>query len=278
MGLFGFQKKKQELTQEPVKIKKQDKLSYADKELIMVQRVKLKDMQQFQSFRFQWNREIQKSIQPHGHPFAYMDLNSSNIEIAKSELRSMNSIISNTHDLAPAIPKNICIPVDEIVFKPSNLHGYTRLICNPFTSSGEISQYPVVLSFMTDLDSGIDTTHGELFYGKCGNVEKATIYFWRRRKGYFFYFDTVNNALVLSKVELSDAAGVYAPPSVIYKGKHILEMEAKRKEEEKDYAWIKKNIPEKCPKSASGYRRMKAQNTKNYQILKQLAAELGREI
>lgn len=58
----------------------------------------------------------------------------------------------------------------------------------------------------------------------------------------------------------------------------IIEYETKRGNDMRDFFWIKENIPEKCPKSVTGYRRMKKQNTKNYQILKQLAAELGREI
>ena len=59
---------------------------------------------------------------------------------------------------------------------------------------------------------------------------------------------------------------------------HRAEFEAKLAKEEQDYSWIQANIPEKCPKSLSGFRRMKTQNTKNYQDLKQLAAEEGRDI
>lgn len=59
---------------------------------------------------------------------------------------------------------------------------------------------------------------------------------------------------------------------------NMIEYEAQRGNDARNYFWIKENIPKKCPKSLSGYRRMKTQNTKNYQILKQMAAELGREI
>lgn len=57
-----------------------------------------------------------------------------------------------------------------------------------------------------------------------------------------------------------------------------IEAEIRRGNEYRDYLWIQENIPDKCPKSISGYRRMKTQNTKNYQLLQQLAADLGREI
>lgn len=59
---------------------------------------------------------------------------------------------------------------------------------------------------------------------------------------------------------------------------NMIEYEVKRGNDMRDFFWLRENIPQKCPKSATGYRRMKTQNTKNYQILKQLAAELGREI
>ena len=58
----------------------------------------------------------------------------------------------------------------------------------------------------------------------------------------------------------------------------IIEDEIKRGNEARDFAWLQINIPEQCPKSLSGYRRMKTQNSKNYQFLKARAAELGRSI
>ena len=55
----------------------------------------------------------------------------------------------------------------------------------------------------------------------------------------------------------------------------IIETELKRRQESLDYQWIQDNIPDKCPKSISSYRRMKTQNTKNYQLIQQIAAERG---
>ena len=55
----------------------------------------------------------------------------------------------------------------------------------------------------------------------------------------------------------------------------IIETESKRRQETLDFQWIQNNIPDKCPKSISSYRRMKTQNTKNYQLIQQIAAERG---
>lgn len=63
-----------------------------------------------------------------------------------------------------------------------------------------------------------------------------------------------------------------------YWEEHKGEFQAKLAAEEKDFAWIQANLPDKCPKTISSYRRMKTQNSKGYQALKQAAAELGRDI
>lgn len=58
----------------------------------------------------------------------------------------------------------------------------------------------------------------------------------------------------------------------------IIDRENRRGCELRDYRWILEHFPEKCPKTISSYRRMKKQNTKNFQLLKTMAADLGREI
>lgn len=57
-----------------------------------------------------------------------------------------------------------------------------------------------------------------------------------------------------------------------------IEAEIRRGQEQRDFLWLQENIPEKCPKSVSSFRRMKTQNTKNYQALQMLADELGRKL
>lgn len=60
--------------------------------------------------------------------------------------------------------------------------------------------------------------------------------------------------------------------------KNMIEIEFRRGQEARDFKWLQSNIPQKCPKSLSGFRRMKTQNTKNYQLLQKAAADLGRKI
>lgn len=255
----------------PISTKPQ-KLSYADKERITVQRVTIQDMQQFSSMPYLWNSNIKKNTQPGSHAFAYMDLVGSNISVAKAEISTINDKIKSDSSLSRSIPKGLTIPIEDLVFKPSKYYGHTRLMCTPFTYSGEISKHIASLSFMTDLSNESTSTHGDLFYSPNGNITKAIVCFWRRKNGTIFYYDDVDGILTLSIVETPTLGG---SPSVVYKGQHIIARETARAQHATDYKWIQRNLPDLCPKSISGYSRMKNQNTKNYQKIVQAAAEKG---
>ena len=58
----------------------------------------------------------------------------------------------------------------------------------------------------------------------------------------------------------------------------IIQIEAERGINKRNYKWIQKNIPDKCPKSYSGYMRMKNGKTKNFLILQNIAEKYGRKI
>lgn len=268
MGLFDFLKKK--ATQPIVSPSNIQKLTHADKERIMVSRITTEDMRRINAIPYIWNTDVKKFVAPQSHPFAYIDLIGPNIDIAKQELEKMNSIIASCATLSAAISKRISIPVNKIVFTPQKHYGHTRLMCTPYTVDGTPAQYPVSLSFMTDLSNDTISTHGDLFYGRDGTVQRAEVFCWRSNGSHFYYFSSVDGCLVLERFERD---GV-----VVYKAPHILAKEAARAQEEIDFAWLQANLPDKCPKSISSFRRMKTQNTKNYQALKQLAAELGREV
>lgn len=44
------------------------------------------------------------------------------------------------------------------------------------------------------------------------------------------------------------------------------------------FLWIQENLPDLCPKSLTGFRRIRTQNTKNYQKIVSEAAKLGKEL
>ena len=62
------------------------------------------------------------------------------------------------------------------------------------------------------------------------------------------------------------------------KGFRFVKIELKEEVESKEFQWLQSNLPDICPKSLTGYRRMKKQNTKNYQKIVDEAQKLGYEI
>lgn len=243
------------------------KLTYAEKELLAVQRTTQDDVQQLKGFPYAWNRPIEKFIKPNGHPFVYMDIVGDNLAIAKAEITKINDCIERDKNSNSALRKLRCVPIPEVIFKRSTQSGYSRLMFSPVTYDGKPSKYPVTLFFMTN--SWDSNYHGSIFYGQDGAIQKAEIFIGQG--SYFLYYEVYEGALTLTRVE--DASR-----TITYKGKPLLDHEADLAKTEKDYEWIQANLPDKCPKNISGYRRMKTQNTKNYQLLQQLAADLGREI
>lgn len=59
---------------------------------------------------------------------------------------------------------------------------------------------------------------------------------------------------------------------------HMIEIEYQKHLDKCTVKWLQENFPGKAPKNVTGFRRMRTQNTKNYQTLKQLAGEKGKEI
>lgn len=87
------------------------------------------------------------------------------------------------------------------------------------------------------------------------------------------------NAALDEQASIDRYYGSPAPGSRDYLyAETMIPLAVKQGNDEREFAWIKNNLPELCPKSKNGFCRMRSQNTKNYQLLKQKAADLGKEI
>ena len=243
------------------------KLTYAEKELLAVQRTTQEDVYQLTGFPYLWNRPIEKFISPNGHPFVYMDIVGENLAVAKSEIARMNTRIEQDKKLSPALKKLSCIPIDEVVFQRNSEAGYSRLMLSPVTYNGKPSKYPVSLFFMSDPWN--DNCSGTIFYGQDGTIQKAEIFIGYG--SYSLHYETLDGDFTLSRVE-----NIYR--ETIYKGKHLIERDHILAKTEADYTWLQSNLPENCPGSLTSYRRMRTQNTSSFRALKELAAEKGRAL
>lgn len=225
MGLFSFLKRKRispdsqpPTAIEPYQPAIKAELIDHDKQEVTVKLVTLDDMKQFTSLPFEWNCEIKKVTGPSTKPYAYMDIVGANVEIAENELENINTELLCVHRLSPLIPTILQIPTGKVLLSPREKGSYSKIVCTPHTFTDRISKYPAVLLFMTELHiPDIDTTHGELYYDRNGKVGKAKICFWRDHTGYFVYFKTVNNRLIVAKVESTVVTDDRGLPGVIYK-------------------------------------------------------------
>lgn len=209
MGLFDFFKKKHAppesvpftATVESYVPAKEAKLTDHSKKEIVVQRVSLQDMEQFSALPFVWNSKIQKVIGPSIQPYAYMDIVGSNVYAACLVLEEMNGHLLEANKYLYPAYRIVKIPVDEVVFTPSKRTNASCIICNPYTFTGRVSKYPASLHFTTPHVIDGDSTHGELFFDQTGKVGKASIYFWRQKRGFFFFYKTIDRHLVLDRIE-----------------------------------------------------------------------------
>lgn len=217
LDLFTRRQKAEKQTQRIACTEQTAKPTRIETERMLVEEVSAEDMQQFTRIPYQWCGPIQKSISPNRHSFAYMDLDQQNQSIARQALQYIDSFIQESHSLSKFIPKDICIPIDQMVYHQySAFYGYTRLMCTPYTPTGKISKYPVSLSFTTRLDSDFDETHGVLFYTVDGNISKANVNCWRKKFGFFYEFKTIGRTFVLFRIKSTVKTTSNGLPDVIY--------------------------------------------------------------
>ena len=172
-------------------------LSKNEWEEYQVRNIQTSDMMLFNGMPYDLSFPIRKSIQKGGHPFAYIDLSFRNQEIARSELQNINQTLRNDKKFSRKLV-NPQIQVDKIHFVEYNKdYGYTRIFCNPYTKTGKTSKFPFSLFFSTRLDDLKEETHGELFYGKSGHVEKALVCIWNGKVGEIMSLKIIDGILAV---------------------------------------------------------------------------------
>lgn len=97
--------------------------------------------------------------------------------------------------------------IDTHNFSYSN--NFTFYEAQPYTPTGRPAKYPLVLQYAysthEDLNSPQDY-FGSLSYTQDGNIGKAQLIFWKRKKGYMIHLALVDNQLVVKKVERNTPA------------------------------------------------------------------------
>ena len=98
---------------------------------------------------------------------------------------------------------------------------------------------------------------------------------WEEEERVDRHFYTVGFYPKLTEKDFSDTDSFLSWKNTIEK----MELERLRKRSFRhEYYWFQENLPDLCPKSLSGYSRMKNANSKNYQKLVYEAAKRGKQI
>lgn len=249
------------------------------------QRITVQDMLHFADSPYAFDQQLYTYVPETTHPDIFMDLSPHNIEIAKQHFSMLNSLIFEQFSNIPRLNPLFLVSPDSLAFYPyHDSYGYTRIVCTPYTPSGGISRSPFYLCYMTRLDNPGSSLNGMIFYGVDGRIRKATMNSWRRvsddlpSDGWAFEFKDRGGQLALWEATTTLGAPNGYPMRSVYKHKDLLEEERVRDADRQSFLWLQRNLPGECPKTFPGFRRMKAANSKNYQVLQLKAEKLGRKI
>lgn len=162
------------------------------------------DMLQFSDIPFTW-WDISDLQHTNGIPWCM--LNGINKTIALHYISKINDIIIDAQDYVPGIG-NACIDLDNIDFDyPDktfvNQMCCTRVECYPYTATGKLSKYPVVIQFATKFDANQIRTGGKIKILRDGNIGAATVDIY----GNTYKIGLHGLSLVLKRVDSSIYAG-----------------------------------------------------------------------
>ena len=180
-----------------------NEIKEGEKELKRLERLKqcdtftIDDMYQFSDIPIAWSNINELK---HTYGIAWSVVNWNNKKIVLDYISEINEIIVDSHSYIDGID-NIYIDIDAIDFdypKPMRLNSMcrTRIECYPYTPSGKVSKYPVVIHFEA-IDHSSTYTLGEIKILRDGNIGDAMVAI----KEYKFKIGVHGRSLVLKRVD-----------------------------------------------------------------------------
>ncbi len=279
MVLFKFQKGENILPAKPEEVRSHTP-TYSEKEQILVERITTQDMLQFTKIPYDLNCPVHKFIEKNSHPFAYINLNAKNQKIAKGHLLELDRMIDEVRPQIASLRSDYFIDVQKAEFCDySRYYGYSRLICTPYTFKGAISKIPLSLIFMSRLDIKKYWFSGEINYDQGGKPLRGRVSIAKENGTFWlFTFNTINGEFLLEKAQTLLNPDAYGVQGTVYKHPYLILLDQEAEKQAQTFQWLQENLPALCPKSLSGFRRMRTTNSKNYQKLVAEAAKMGKQL
>lgn len=156
------------------------------------------DMQQFPDIPIAWSYIMQLQ---HTNGIAWCQLNWNNQQIVLQYISQINDIIEDAQSYVDGIG-NAHIDLYSMDFDypvPMYMNSMcnTRIECYPYTATGKLSKYPVVIQFATKQDAASLRTVGEIKILRDGNIGAATASI----NGNTFKIGLHGTSLVLKRVD-----------------------------------------------------------------------------
>ena len=156
------------------------------------------DMQNFPDIPIAWS--YIKNLH-HTNGVAWCQLNWNNQQIVLQYISQINDIIVDAQSYVEGIGKShidlYSIDFDYPVPMYMNSMCNTRVECYPYTATGKLSKYPVVIQFATKLDSSGIRTVGEIKILRDGNIGAASVSI----NGNVFKIGLHGTSLVLKRID-----------------------------------------------------------------------------
>jgi hypothetical protein len=156
------------------------------------------DMQQFSDIPIAWSYIIQLQ---HTDGVAWCQLNWNNKQIVLQYIAQINDIIVDAQSYVPGIGDSHIdlhsLDFDYPIPMYRNAMCNTRIECYPYTATGKLSKYPVVIQFATKFDNNGIRSIGEVKILQDGNIGSATVCIY----GNTFKIGLHGTSLVLKRVD-----------------------------------------------------------------------------
>ena len=167
--------------------------------------ISLKDMKQF-DLKF----DLQTPF--YNNQMCIIPINKTDKIQVKKDLSSLNKYVFQACSVAN-IDRKLELPLDELIYNPQILdYGtpserteyYTFFQCEPYTKTGKLSKYPLILHYATKNKNEFQPSKnyfGCIYYMKDGSIGKCLLIFWNYSKCHTIELFRNGATLDLKKVE-----------------------------------------------------------------------------
>ena len=165
--------------------------------------ISLKDMKQFHFDGYQLSEPIYDN-----NMSIITILNSDQLQV-KRDIEFINTLVKESCAITKIKPllhidvESLKFDIEKIEHTTTNQY-FTYFECNPYTKTGKLSKFPLILHYATDSFNDVDASKnyfGEIYYLQDGSSGKCRLIYWNRRTMYLIDLGLIGKTLSTKKIE-----------------------------------------------------------------------------